>query len=192
VEGEIRKLEAKRERIVDMRADGAISREECAKRLSAVDGELYNLRRAQAPERAPSGVDPRRIAAALVRIFARFGKLAFADQRQLLEEAVRTITIVDGGIARMTFSGGFLGKLAGVKVEAQLKPAPPQPRPGATSRKPPRSPVLAHVARTLRPSKLRRGRRPARPRKRPRARRRARQPSPRFAMVARPLRSWTC
>jgi DNA invertase Pin-like site-specific DNA recombinase len=120
-EAAIRKLEAKRERIVELRADGAISREECAKRLSAVDGELYNLRRAQAPERAPSGMDPRRIFRELIGIFARFGKLAFADQRQLLEEAIRTITIVDGAIPRLTLSGGFLGKLAGANVEARLK-----------------------------------------------------------------------
>ena len=121
VEGEIRKLEAKRDRIVEMRADGAISREECAKRLSAVDGELYHLRRAAALETAPAGMDPRRIAAGFIRIFARFGKLAFADQRQLLEETIRTITIVDGAIPRLTLSGGFLGKLMGAKLEPQLK-----------------------------------------------------------------------
>jgi DNA invertase Pin-like site-specific DNA recombinase len=118
----ISKLEAKRERIVEMRADGAISREECAKRLSVVDGELYNLRRAAAPERAPTpGVNPKRIAVEFIATFARFGKLAFATQRQLLEEAIRTITIVDGAIPRLTLAGGFLGKLMGAKLEAQLK-----------------------------------------------------------------------
>jgi DNA invertase Pin-like site-specific DNA recombinase len=120
VEAEIRKLEVKRDRIVEMREDGAITREKCKERLGVVDGELYNLRRAAAPERAPAGVDTRRIAAGLIRLFARFGKLAFADQRQLLEEAIRTITIVDGAIPRLTLAGGFLGKLAGAKVEAQL------------------------------------------------------------------------
>jgi DNA invertase Pin-like site-specific DNA recombinase len=121
VEAEISKLEAKRNRIVEMREDGAITREKCKERLSVVDGELYNLRRAGPPERAPSLVDPRRIAAALIRLFARFGKLAFPDQRKLLEEAIRTITIVDGAIPRLTLAGGFLGNLAGAKVEAQLR-----------------------------------------------------------------------
>jgi DNA invertase Pin-like site-specific DNA recombinase len=122
VEPEIRKLEAKRGRIVELREDGAITREKCGERLGVVDAELYSLRAASAPERAPSGVDPKRIMVALIRVFARFGKLPFADQRQLLEEAVRTITIIDGAIPRLTLSGEFLGKLVGAKVEAQLRP----------------------------------------------------------------------
>ena len=120
VEGEIRKLDAKRERILEQRADGLITREKCNQRIAAIDGELYNLRRAAAPEPAPSGVDPRRIMAGFIRVFARFGKLPFADQRQLLEEAIRIITIADGAIPRLTLSGGFLEKLMGAKLEPQL------------------------------------------------------------------------
>jgi hypothetical protein len=45
---EIARLDAKRQRIVEMRADGQITRGECAKRLNAVDQELQTAHAAAA------------------------------------------------------------------------------------------------------------------------------------------------
>lgn len=108
---EIARLEGKRERILEQRSDGLITREKCNQQVAVIDRELQAARATVA---APAPViDAKRLAAGLVRVFARFHKRAFAFQRDLLREAVRDIVVENGTILRFTFRGGFLGGILG-------------------------------------------------------------------------------
>jgi hypothetical protein len=83
-EREIARLEAKRARIVDLRADGLIGREECAKRLSAIDQEVQTARAASAQSALPA-IDIKALARGLAGAFALFASLPFdrAGSRQV-------------------------------------------------------------------------------------------------------------
>ena len=109
-EREITPLEAKRGRIVEMRADGLIDRAECAKRLSAVDRDLQTARAAAAQSPAPA-MDVHALAMGLADAFAGFASLP-ADQRwDLLRRAVRDIVLDGPTIPCLTLRGGFLGEI---------------------------------------------------------------------------------
>jgi hypothetical protein len=116
---EVARLEAKRSRIVDMRADGQITREECAKRLSAVDRELQAAHAAAAQSRAPE-IDIHLLARGLAGAFALFPSLPFDRKRNLLRHAVRHIVIQDGTIPSLTLQGGFLGEILGSGLGANV------------------------------------------------------------------------
>lgn len=110
-EREIARLEGKRARIVEMRADGLITREECAKRLSAVDHDLQTARTTASQSPAPA-IDMPAIARGLAGAFATFASLPFAQKRDLLRRAVRNIVLdAAGTVPSLTLRGGFLDEL---------------------------------------------------------------------------------
>jgi DNA invertase Pin-like site-specific DNA recombinase len=117
-EREITRLEAKRARVIDLRADGLISREECGKRLAVVDSELQAARAAARPP-APV-MDMHALARGLAGAFALFASLPFAQKRDLLRRAVRDIVIDNGNIPSMTLRGGFLAEILGYNTGANL------------------------------------------------------------------------
>jgi hypothetical protein len=106
---EAARLEGRRERILEQRADGLITREKCNQQIAAIDRELQAAR-AMVSVPAPA-INLKRLAAVLVRTFAGFHKKAFEFQRDLLREAVRDIIVENGTILRFTFRGGFLGRI---------------------------------------------------------------------------------
>ncbi len=108
---EIARLEGRRERILEQRADGIITREKCNQQIAALDRDLQAARATVAVETPV--IDVRRLAAGLVDVFAGFHKKAFAFQRDLLREAVRDIVVDNKVITRFTFRGGFLGSILG-------------------------------------------------------------------------------
>jgi DNA invertase Pin-like site-specific DNA recombinase len=117
----IARLEAKRSRIVDMRADDQITRKECSKRLTAVDLELQVARAAvaAAQSRAPE-MDMYALARGLAGVFALFSSLPFTEKRDLLRRAVRHVVIKDGTIPSITLQGGFLGEILGSDTGANV------------------------------------------------------------------------
>jgi DNA invertase Pin-like site-specific DNA recombinase len=122
-EKEIRRLDAKRARIVDLRADGLITREECTKRLSAVDQELHGARAAAAAvQNRASDIDLEALARGLAGAFALFASLPFDQKRDLLRRAVWRMTINDGAIPSITIRGGFLCEILESNVGANLSP----------------------------------------------------------------------
>lgn len=164
---DVERLAAKRARIVEMRADGLISREECGKRLGVVDQELAAARSMAAlPD--VQAIDVKAITAALVRTFARFGKMAFPEKQGLLRRACREITLdsITSTIPTITFKGGFLGELldeanlsrhspAAYKPDAQPSPPTPSSSPTAACNSESRAsttteapPPASHPART--------------------------------------------
>jgi Resolvase, N terminal domain/Recombinase zinc beta ribbon domain len=108
---EVARLEGKRERILEQRADGHITRENCNQQIAAIDRELQAARATVAVP-APV-INVKRLAAALVRVFAGFHKKPFEFQRDLLREAVRDIVVDNKAITRFTFRGGFLESILG-------------------------------------------------------------------------------
>ncbi len=114
---DVTRLEARRERILEQRADGLITREKCNQQIAVIDRELQAARATVAIQ-APV-VDVKRLAAGFVRVFGRFHKKPFEFQRDLLREAVREIVIEAGAVCRFTFRGGFLG---GILEGANLSP----------------------------------------------------------------------
>jgi hypothetical protein len=120
---EITRLEAKRSRIVDMRADGQITREECGTRLTTVDQELQTVHTAAAAAAAQSHaleMDMYALARGLAGAFALFSSLPFDQKRNLLRRAVRHIVIQDGTIPSLTLQGGFLGEILGSGIGANV------------------------------------------------------------------------
>jgi hypothetical protein len=124
-EREIGRLEAKRARIVDMRADDLIKREECAKRLGTVDRELQTARAAAAAVaqgRTPE-LDLQALAQGLAGVFALFASLPLAEKDALLRRAIRDIVLDAGTISAITLRGGFLGEILGADTTgANLAP----------------------------------------------------------------------
>jgi DNA invertase Pin-like site-specific DNA recombinase len=117
---EIARLEARRERILEQRADGLITREKCNGQIAAIDLELQTARavvRTQAP-----AVDPKRLAEGLVYVFGAFEEQPFEFQRDLLREAVREIVVDGRAITRFTFRGRFLGRVLGERVNLTARP----------------------------------------------------------------------
>ncbi len=108
---EIARLEGKRERILEQRADGIITREKCNQQIAAIDRDLQAAR-ATVSITAPA-INLKRLAAGLVDVFGGFYKKPFEFKRDLLREAVREIIIENGAICRFTFRGGFLGGILG-------------------------------------------------------------------------------
>jgi DNA invertase Pin-like site-specific DNA recombinase len=123
-ERESGRLEAKRARIVDMRADDLITREECAKRLGVVDRELQTARVAAtvAQGRTPE-LDLQALAQGLAGVFALFASLPLAEKDALLRRAIRDIVLDAGTISAITLRGGFLGEILGADTTgANLAP----------------------------------------------------------------------
>jgi DNA invertase Pin-like site-specific DNA recombinase len=120
-EKEVQRLEAKRARIVDMRADGLIHREECSKRLAALDRELQTAQAAVPSSGAPA-IDLKALARGLAGAFFAFASLPFEKKRDLLRRAIREIVVKDGAIPSITLQGGFLGEILGVDTGANLAP----------------------------------------------------------------------
>ena len=104
---EVARLEAKRERILESKHDGLITREKCNTQIAALDRELQAARATVAVP-API-IDVKRLAAGLVRVFAGFHKKPFGFQRDLLRETVRDIVVDNKTVTKFTFRGGFLG-----------------------------------------------------------------------------------
>jgi DNA invertase Pin-like site-specific DNA recombinase len=122
VSGDIRKLEARRERILEQRADGLISREKCNEQVGHVDQELARLRTKSSSKTAAKGIDAKRLVVGLTRTFHRFRKLSFSEKRATLEEAIRTIVITQAGeIVTLTLQGGFLGSILGANLSSPLR-----------------------------------------------------------------------
>ncbi len=67
---EIARLEGKRERILEQRADGIITREKCNQQIAAIDRDLQAAR---AMDSVPAPVvNLKRLAAGLVDVFGRY------------------------------------------------------------------------------------------------------------------------
>ncbi len=108
---EIGRLEGRRERILEQRADGIITRDKCNQQVAVIDRELQAARATVAVETPV--VNLKRLAAGLVRVFGGFYKKPFEFKRDLLREAVRDIVVKNGTIFEFTFRGGFLGGILG-------------------------------------------------------------------------------
>ena len=91
---EIARLEGRRERILEQRADGHITREKCNTQIAAIDRELQ-VARATVSIPAPV-INLKRLAAGLMDVFTGFYKRPFEFKRDLLREAVRDIIIENG------------------------------------------------------------------------------------------------
>jgi hypothetical protein len=111
-------LEAKRERILEQRADGLISREACNAKASGIDRELAALR-AELPRNPLAALDLARLARGIAGEFRLFRSMPFAKKRELLQRAVAEIILADGQIPSLTLRGGFLSEMAGVNLEAR-------------------------------------------------------------------------
>lgn len=108
-EREMQKLAEKRERLIDLYAEGRLSKMEFNKRLDAVTAAVSEIE-ALMPAVAPMTPSVRHVIAGLARAFApsRFGKLPFEERRATLRRVIRTIPVVDGSVPGFTFSGAFL------------------------------------------------------------------------------------
>jgi hypothetical protein len=111
-------LEAKRKRIVEMRANDVISLEDCVQRVRAIDQELETLR-SRVP--APPIADLGKLVSMFANAFAQFRFASFSRKRDLLQRAVREIGLSNSAIPFVTLKGGFLGDLAGVKLSPRSR-----------------------------------------------------------------------
>jgi DNA invertase Pin-like site-specific DNA recombinase len=111
---EIARLEGRRERILEQRADGLITREQCNGQVALIDRELQTAR-ATVGTQTPA-IDPKRLAEGLVYVFGSFEEQPFEFQRDLLREAVRDIVVDGREITRFTFRGRFLGRVLGERA----------------------------------------------------------------------------
>jgi DNA invertase Pin-like site-specific DNA recombinase len=96
------RLESKRERILEQRADGLISREQCIERVAAVDRELAAL--AQPPQPLPE-IPPAILFQAIRNIFLEFERHSFEHQRAILQSIIREITLANSAIISITLKG---------------------------------------------------------------------------------------
>jgi hypothetical protein len=113
------RLESKRERILEQRTDGHITREQCNERVAAVDRELAALR-IEMPVAEPK-VDTVKLAAALQKHFEGFEKWDLERQRKLLQWAIGDIVLNPKGIDTITLKGGFLVEAA--RMETTIRDA---------------------------------------------------------------------
>ncbi len=113
------RLEAKRERILEQRADGLITREQCNERVAVVDRELAALR-IEAPAAEPK-IDTVKLAVALQKHFAGFETWELARQQKLLRWAIGDIAMNSKGIDTITLKGGFLVEAA--RMETGIRDA---------------------------------------------------------------------
>jgi hypothetical protein len=113
---------AKRGRLIDDRQDGLITKGEFVERVKTLDAEKRALE-SMATVALPQ-IGPEKYIQALVIAFARFGKMAFAERRDVLRRAIREVTLDAAGraIPAITLSGGWLGGLLdGVNSSARLR-----------------------------------------------------------------------
>jgi DNA invertase Pin-like site-specific DNA recombinase len=100
------KLEAGRQRLLRLTLKGTVSEEEFAREAKRIDAEMKDLDRLR-PAPVPAAFDAAGFIVAISRAFARFRKLPFHEQRDLLRMVFREIVLEDGAITGMTLNGGF-------------------------------------------------------------------------------------
>jgi hypothetical protein len=110
---EIARLEGRRERILEQRSDGLITRDDCIAKVAVIDRELQTARAAIHTAGQTPAIDPKRLVAGMVRAFAGLDRKPFEFQRALLSAAIREIVVDGRTIVQLTFRGRFLGRVLG-------------------------------------------------------------------------------
>jgi hypothetical protein len=95
------RLEAKRRRVLDNYEDGYLSRAERDEKVRKLDAELARLQ----PAVTPVTVDPEKLARAIVRTLAGFGRLPFARRRERLRATVREVVVDNNAVTGLTLAG---------------------------------------------------------------------------------------
>jgi DNA invertase Pin-like site-specific DNA recombinase len=96
------RLEAKRERILEQRADGLISREQCNERVAVIDDALAELARPVEPR---PEIPPAIVIQALRNIFQGFEGYTSEQQRSILRSVLAEIVLSGNAIVSVTFNG---------------------------------------------------------------------------------------
>jgi hypothetical protein len=117
-EKELAKLERERNRWMDAYAEERIGKRHFDDRMDRINRRVREIERVMPLASPPPSLDARIVLAALVRIFGRFGKLPFLEQRDTLKRVVRRFPVVDRAIAGFALAGPFL-------AEVHTKPATP-------------------------------------------------------------------
>jgi DNA invertase Pin-like site-specific DNA recombinase len=121
-ERELAQLKEREERLINLRVDGEITREQFSQRKKELDGLRVSLT-SRYPKESAGAEDATALARILVTAFAQFAHLPQEQQRDLLHRAVREIMIVGRELVSVTLRGGFLGEFMGV-VKLQHRSPP--------------------------------------------------------------------
>jgi hypothetical protein len=100
----------KRQRLINLYADGAISKAEFHQRIDALEQAKRDLD-ALLPANAPA-LDARQTARAVAEFFVGFEDQSFEHQRRTLRSAFKEFRIDNGAITGWTLNRGFLGGMA--------------------------------------------------------------------------------
>jgi len=122
---QLEKIEAKRQRLIDLYTDGAITKGEYQKRADAIEADKRSIE-AMLPTQAPA-LDARRLVKAIAKYFMGFDAKPFEEQRSILRAAFRQFQVRKDTIHAVTLDGGFLGSLDGAKVSSSsISPSSPR------------------------------------------------------------------
>jgi DNA invertase Pin-like site-specific DNA recombinase len=106
----VNELEIERQRLLHHFVKGRFSEADVDREKKRIDAELRNLGKLTAAP-APPAFDPEQLATGIIRALSQFGKMPFENQRAILRDVCREITVLDGAISGFTLSGAFLNSV---------------------------------------------------------------------------------